>query len=354
MKIYLVTFFSSKSMFRAGFAPLRLYATAQPAKPPLKLVAELRKLTEVSITKAREALIETNNDINAALEWLQKDLVTSGAKKAAKLEGRVAGEGLISVAVLSGGSRSRTGLGNGGLRAAMVELNCETDFVARNDLFGKLASDIAHTIAFISEATGSEEIFRPCILDSLKDAPLISPSDPHCPPSTVASAVRDLTAKVGERISLRRALAVVHNPQTRPDLGLSLATYVHGSVKSPLQGRIGTLAVLALRSPTLSSLLSSASFCEDLERLERSLGRQIVGFDTHSIRSPVGTKDESALYDQPFMMLAGGPSSEPVRTVLDNWVQHHGLVEKDNSQERSGLEVLDFAKWKVGEMVEAN
>ena len=333
-------------MFRA---PLRLYTTAQSSKPPLKLVAEIRKLTEVSITKAREALVATNNDINAALEWLQQDLATSGARKAAKLEGRVTSEGLISVAILSAGSGTQTGLGNGSLRAAMVELNCETDFVARNELFAKLAADIAHTAAFISDPLESEKIFRPCSLEVLNDAPLMSRFNPESPPSsTVGSSVRDMISKVGEKISLRRALTVVQNPitQTRSDLGIRLSSYVHGSTNSPLQGRIGALAVLALKSPRLPSLLSSGLFREDLEKLERSLARQIVGFDTRTVRSPVDTKDETSLYNQPFMMLTGGSSNEPVQTVLANWAREKKLVGADDSQ--GGLEVLDFTKWAVG------
>jgi elongation factor Ts len=331
--------------------PLRFYSTSPPEKPSLKLVAELRKLTEVSITKAREALSASNNDVVSALAWLQKDLITSGAKKAAKVQGRVAGEGLVSVSVLSGGAGLRAGLGSGSIRAAMVELNCETDFVGRNDLFGKLATDIAHTAAFISDPVGSDTLFRPCPLDALNDAPLISQADPQSrSSSTVGSAVRDMIAKVGEKISLRRAITVVRDPlpQTQPELGLRLASYVHGSINVPSQGRIGALAILALKAPGLYSLLSSDTFREDLERLERSLGRQIVGFDTRLIRSPADAKDETALYEQPFMMLAGEFSGQPVHEVLRSWARQRGFWE-NGSREAGGLEVLEFVKWTVGE-----
>ncbi|KAJ2927497.1 hypothetical protein H1R20_g9598, partial [Candolleomyces eurysporus] len=82
-----------------------LYSTAAE-KPSLKLVAELRKRTEVSIVKAREALSASGNDVDAALDWLQKDLVASGAKKAAKVGGRATNEGLISTSVLSNSPRT--------------------------------------------------------------------------------------------------------------------------------------------------------------------------------------------------------------------------------------------------------
>lgn len=337
---------------RAAFRPLtalRSYSSVQE-KPSLKLVAELRKRTEVSITKAREALSATNNDINAALEWLQKDLAVSGAKKAAKVEGRATGEGLVGISVLSGGTSAQNSA-SGSVRAAMIELNCETDFVARNELFGRLVADIAHTAAFISESDErSPSLLRPCSLDLLNDAPLIS-QNPGGSPSqaTVATAIRDTIAKLGEKISLKRAIAVTHNPlpRTQQSLGLRLASYTHGGVNLPSQGRIGSLALLALRSPRLPTLLTTSAFQGDLDRFERSLARQIVGFPTLSIRSSTGTKEETALYDQPFMMLAGGSTEDTVQTVLERWARERQLVVE--GEEDGGLEVLEIAKWTVGE-----
>src|SRR6266403_4324277 len=79
-------------------------------------------------------------------------LAISGAKKAAKVSHRTAGEGLVGASVLSRG----TGSSPGGVRAALVELNCETDFVARNALFGRLVADVAHTAAFLAESGSNE------------------------------------------------------------------------------------------------------------------------------------------------------------------------------------------------------
>lgn len=322
------------------------YSTA-PSKPSLQHVAQLRKQTEVSISKAREALSATNNDIQAALEWLKNDLATSGIKKAANVEARETREGLVSICILSGGSRGKAALGGGGIRAAMVELNCETDFVGRNALFGQLAADIAHTAAFITEPTDSPAMIRPCSLDILNDAPLLSQHNPEThSTSTVSSSIRDLIAKVGEKVSLKRATTVVQSPLS-PNLGLRLACYLHGSVSSAPQGRIGSLAVLALKSPELARHLQSEAFVKDLERLERSLARQITGFDTRSIKSSDG--DELALYNQPFMMLGGEFANESVGMALDNWSKRQGLTRGD---EEGGIEVLEFAKWSVGDVVE--
>ncbi|TEB38797.1 elongation factor Ts, mitochondrial [Coprinellus micaceus] len=320
-----------------------LYSTATE-KPSLKLVAELRKRTEVSIVKAREALSASGNDIDAALEWLQKDLVASGAKKAAKVGGRATNEGLVGVSVLS----NFTAFGmQRGLRAAMIELNCETDFVGRNELFGQLVADIAHTAAVISEPSGSFCLFsiQP---EFLQDAPLISQSNPSAPPTgTVASAIRDTIAKVGENITLRRAMAVTAQPPTLNGTALRLASYVHGTIHRPTEGRIGALALLALRYPSPKGF--SPKLTKKLETLERALGRQIVGFDTKSIDA-ADPHDQTALYNQPFITFADELNGQSVRNVLAQWSAREGLSFPDGFE--AGIKPLDFAKWSVGEPLE--
>jgi elongation factor Ts len=362
-----------------ALSSFRFYST-NAEKPPLKLVAELRKLTEVSITKAREALAASNNDLSAALNWLQNDLAVSGAKKAAKIAHRTAGEGLVGASVLSRG----TGSSPGGVRAALVELNCETDFVARNALFGRLVADVAHTAAFLAESSGSgpDEPYRqehehehekktyihPVPRDRLLDAPLLSAegleksSSPKAgagdgmqmqmqTQGTVGNAIRDAIAKLGENIVLQRAVSVVHDPvpRLRGDLGLRVASYTHGGV-SPSRGRIGALALIALKSPRLTPLLSSLDFRQELERIERSLARQIVGFDTLAIR---GEEGAGALYDQPFMMFGDAHEGETVGAGLARWARQKLLVFDSDGAEAGGVEVVEFVKWTVGESLDA-
>ena len=359
-----------------ALSSFRSYST-NAEKPSIKLVAELRKLTEVSITKAREALAASNNDVSAALNWLQNDLAVSGAKKAAKIAHRTAGEGLVGASVLSRG----TGSSPGGVRAALVELNCETDFVARNALFGRLVADVAHTAAFLAEpgpksgsgsCSGSspdepypyrhnhetKTYIHPFARDRLLDAPLLSAEGERTErfssrngmqQGTVGNAIRDAIAKLGENIVLQRAASVVHDPvpRLRGDLGLLVASYTHGGV-SPSQGRIGALALIALKSPRLTPLLSSLEFRQELERIERSLARQIVGFDTLAIRG-----EEGALYDQPFMMLGDAHEGETVGAGLARWARQKLLVFDTDGEEAGGVEVVEFAKWTVGESSDA-
>lgn len=361
-------------------APIRFYSKSAEKPSTIKLVAELRKLTEVSITKAREALAASNNDVSAALQWLQTDLAVSGAKKAAKVAHRAASEGLVCASVLSRGTGSSLSSsdahghahahahGHDGVRAALVELNCETDFVARNALFGRLVADLAHTAAFLAEVEQPDPNgrqrgthVRPIPREMLLDAPLLSATGGEAPPqgpagallgaATVGSAIRDAIAKLGENVVLRRAVSVVHDPvpRGRAELGMRVVSYAHGGVASSApastsQGRIGALALVALKSPRLMPLLSTLEFREELGRIERALARQVVGFDTTAIRG-----DEGALYDQPFMMFGGAQEGETVGDGLARWAREKQLILDGDGEDTGGLEVLEFVKWTVGE-----
>lgn len=315
-------------------------------------MAELRKRTDTSISKAREALLATNNNVDAALEWLQKDLAQTGAKKAAKVEGREMKEGLIGISVLASGY----GEGAGGVRAAMVELNCETDFVGRNELYGKLASDIAHTVAFHAEAPSDFEenpsLLRQYSIDLLLDTPLMPKIFSLGSPekgTSVGSAIRDSIAKLGENLGLRRAVSVVlPSPPEAIQAGLRVAPYVHGSTLDPWLGRIGTLALVYIKSPRLKELYADEKFREAFGKVERALARQIVGFETNSIRL-VGSSPETALYEQPFSLLPGEFNGKPVKNVLEEWATQKGLIDSSKADEYQGIAVSEFARWSVGQ-----
>jgi elongation factor Ts len=361
---------TTSSMLRARppiFGTLRLYSQFSQ-KPPLKLVAELRKLTEVSITKAREALAASNNDVSTALAWLQNDLAVSGAQKAAKIAHRAAGEGVIGASILARGTGSTTG--HGGVRAALVELNCETDFVARNSLFSRLVADVAHTAAFLAEPESSSSSSSSSINNNIRnvprgqllDAPLLSAEGPTPSPAaalshgTVSNAIRAAIAKLGENIVLQRAAAVVHEPvpPARSELGLRVAAYAHGHVGAQLppsqaQGRVGALALVALKCPRLQVLFGAPEFRGDLERVERALARQIVGFDTRTVRG----EEEGALYGQPFMMLGGALQGETVEAGLARWAKEKGLIVDTDAGDTGGIQVVEFLKWTVGESLDA-
>ncbi|KAG8735833.1 Elongation factor Ts, mitochondrial, partial [Ceratobasidium sp. 414] len=341
-------------------------------KASIKLIAEIRKITDnqTSFAKAKEALLATQNDLDAALAWLEKDNITSGAKKAAKVASRIANDGLVGIAVLSDGSATGKGKESSGVRAAMVEVNCETDFVARNDLFTRLVADITHTAAYLAEApsSSSQELTKQGLIlsfpvDVLSAAPLISipsasgPAPPD-PSRTISSAIQEATAKIGEKISLRRACSFV-GPALPPisNLALRVGSYIHqSSLTQPQAGKIGTLVALALKSKNLPQFIAGGGDNE-VRTVGRALARQVVGLNADRVgewsgsEGDVGDASSTSLYAQPFMMKPGGGTEAPVCTALIDWAREKGLTSAESSGSE-GIEVLEFVKWTVGEGIE--
>jgi len=161
------------------------------------MVKELREKTGAGMMDCKSALTETSGDMEAAVDWLR----TKGLAKAAKKAGRVAAEGLIGIATAPG-------------RAMMVEVNSETDFVARNADFQKLVSGIAGAAL----AT---------------DGSLAAVSAARLGAGTVDEAIKHAVATIGEHITLRRAAALSVKSG-------AVGTYVHNAV-APGLGKIGVL-----------------------------------------------------------------------------------------------------------------
>ncbi len=164
------------------------------------MVKELRDQTGAGMMDCKAALSESGGDLDAAVDWLRK----KGLSKAAKKAGRVAADGLVGVAIA----------GNKGI---LVEVNSETDFVARNDLFQGLVKMIADAAL----GTGPD-------LDKILAA--------RAGGITISEAIADTIAKVGENMTLRRAAEL--------SVGKGVvASYVHSSVIDGL-GRIGVIVAL--------------------------------------------------------------------------------------------------------------
>jgi elongation factor Ts len=166
------------------------------------LVKALRERTGAGMMDCKSALGECGGDMEVAVDWLRKNGLAAAAKKA----GRAAKEGLVGV-VTKGG------------RGALVEVNSETDFVARNDVFQKAVA----TITDLALEVGGD-------FEALKSAPYPGGSE------TVAETVTSLIATIGENIGLRRAAGF------QVDAGV-VASYVHGAIGTNL-GRIGVLVAL--------------------------------------------------------------------------------------------------------------
>ena len=183
------------------------------------MVKELREKTGAGMMDCKGALAETQGDIEAAVDWLRK----KGLAKAAKKAGRVAAEGLVAVE-------------SAGHHAAIVEVNSETDFVARNDSFQAFAREAAK-LALNTDGT----------LEGLEAATFPGAS------TTVKESLANLIATIGENMTLRRVAKLDVTKGV-------IASYVHGQVVDGL-GKIGVL--VALESEGDAEVLST-------------LGRQIA------------------------------------------------------------------------------
>ena len=163
------------------------------------MVKELREMTGAGMMDCKTALNETGGDIEAAVDWLR----AKGISKADKKAGRTAAEGLIGIAAA-------------GTAAVVVEVNSETDFVARNDEFQTLVREIAE--AALGTDGSTEAVAAVTLASSGK---------------SVTETVKDAVGKIGENLSFRRSarLAVGEG---------AVATYVHNAVADGL-GKLGVL-----------------------------------------------------------------------------------------------------------------
>jgi elongation factor Ts len=165
------------------------------------MVKDLREKTGAGMMDCKNALGETGGEIEAAIDWLRK----KGLSKAAKKSGRIAAEGLVAVLIR-------------GFDGMVVELNSETDFVARNAEFQALARNIARVAV-----AGTTDV------EALKAAA-------YPGGGTVGDAIANSISTIGENITLRRA-AAVHVGQG------FIAQYVHNAVSEGL-GKLGVLVAL--------------------------------------------------------------------------------------------------------------
>lgn len=168
------------------------------------LVKDLREKTGVGMMDCKKALEENNGDFEAAVDWLRK----KGLSKAAKKAGRATAEGLVAIAANADETR-----------AVAVELNSETDFVARNEQFQAFVRDAAQIAA-------KSDIATP---EALGQAQMAGGKN-------VADSLTDMIATIGENMTLRRVAAL----EVKQGL---VATYMHNALL-PSLGKIGVLVAL--------------------------------------------------------------------------------------------------------------
>jgi elongation factor Ts len=287
------------------------------AEVTASLVKDLRERTGAGMMDCKKALVENGGELEAAIDWLRK----KGLSAAAKKSGRVAAEGLVGVATVAH-------------RAAMVEVNAETDFVARNEAFQGYVLNVARIALEVGED-----------VEAIKAAPY---------PGTGRNAGDELVhlvATIGENMSIRRArvLAVKHGV---------VASYMHQALKPGL-GKIGVLVAV-----------EGDSELDALETLGRQVGMHVAAtrpeaLDTDAVDPAALERERVVLSEQ--ARASGKPEAiiekmvegrirkyyEEVVLLEQVWV-HDGESRVRAVMKKSGAALAGFARFHLGEGIEKN
>jgi len=265
------------------------------------MVKELREQTGAGMMDCKAALNESSGNIEAAVDWLRK----KGLSKAAKKAGRVAAEGLIGVAT-------------SGTKGVVVEVNSETDFVARNELFQGLVKMIADVA--LTAGTDVNKIL------AAKAGSI-----------TIADAISDNVAKIGENMTLRRAAAL--------SVGKGVvATYMHSSVTDGL-GRIGVLVGL-----------ESAGKTDELKAFGRLVAMHVAAANPQAVDpsglDPVAVEREKNVLADKFKA-QGKPANvieKIVESGLKTFYKEVCLLDQPfiHDDKKSVAQALKEAEGKVG------
>jgi len=279
------------------------------------LVKDLRDKTGAGMMDCKRALTESAGDVEAAVDWLR----TKGLAAAAKKSGRVAVEGLIGIASAPG-------------RAAMVEVNAETDFVARNETFQAFVEATAKIALQVGED-----------LDTIKAAPFPGTG------RTVAEELTQLVATIGENMNLRRARVLSAG-------GGVVATYTHNTLRPGL-GKIGVLVAV-----------EGAGEMAALETLGRQVGMHIAASTPEAI--DIGGVDPAALAREKAVLVEQARASGRPDNIIEKMVEgrirkfyeevvlleqvwvHDGESRVKAVLAKAGAKMVGFARFKLGEGID--
>lgn len=285
------------------------------------LVKELREQTGVGMMDCKKALNETNGDLEAAVDWLR----TKGLAKAAKKAGRVAAEGLVGVVT-------------SGTKGAVVEVNSETDFVARNAEFQNLVSEIAKVA--LDQGENVETL-----------AAATYPGKSH----SIADEVTNAVAKIGENMTLRRSATV------SVEEGI-VCSYVHNAVVDGLGG-IGILVGF-----------KTSGNAAALEGVGRQIAMHIAATNPLAI-APEGLDQEVVDRERAVFAEQAAGSGKPAEIVekmvdgrmrkyfeevcllsqtfvIDGETKIADVVKNAEKEAGAPVELVDFVRFAIGEGIE--
>ena len=280
------------------------------------LVKELREKTGAGMMDCKNALTENNGDIESSVDWLR----TKGLAKAAKKSGRVASEGLIAISSSESFS-------------VIVEVNSETDFVARNESF----QDVANTISQLGLLSSN--------IDDLK-IQKIENKDVN-----VEEYITEMISSIGENINLRRMIRFESS-------NTNIASYIHGQVSEGL-GKIGVMV-------NLKSTVNN----EMVNELGKKIAMHIAATNPLSI-SIDGIPSDTLERERNILIEEARESGKPEEIIekmiegrLKKFYQESVLLEQTyvidgesrvadvlNSLD-SPVEIIDFVRYELGEGIE--
>jgi elongation factor Ts len=279
------------------------------------LVKDLREKTGAGMMDCKKALTETDGEIESAIDWLRK----KGLAAAAKKSGRVAAEGLVGVA-----SASNT--------AAIVEVNAETDFVARNETFQEFVAKVAEIVLAVGDN-----------LDAVNAAAFPDTG------RTVAEELTHLVATIGENMTIRRAASL------SVEQGL-VATYMHKALRPGL-GQIGVL--VAVEGP---------GEIATLETLGRQVGMHVAATSPEAL--DIDAVDPAALDRERAVLSEQARTSGKPENIIEKMVEgrirkyyeevvlleqvwvHDGESRVRAVAKKAGVKLAGFVRFKLGEGID--
>ncbi len=276
------------------------------AKPIIELIKVLRERTGAGMMDCKKALEETDCDIEKACDWLRE----KGIAKAAKKASRIAAEGLTFVKACD-----KCG------KAIIIEVNCETDFVAKSDAFKTLVEEVAHLIMQNDIKTVEEAKAHPAIAELFTNA----------------------TVKIGEKLDLRRFEIVALNGEE------SFGTYIH------MGGKISVLVVLDKTDEAAKGIAMHIAANNPLYINKEDIPADVLAHET-AIQMEASKADEK---------LANKPEAVVKKIVegkVNKQLSETTLAEQDyllepgtsvgNFLKQHSIKVVKFVRYMVGEGIE--
>jgi len=269
------------------------------------MVKELRETTGAGMMDAKKALTETDGDFEAAIDWLR----TKGLAKAAKKSSRVAAEGLVAVAVKDG-------------KGVAVEVNSETDFVAKNSDFQEMVGAIASAALGVSNTA---ELSNELIAGK-----------------SVSDTITDNIAKIGENMTLRRMETIQAE---------KVVTYVHNSATQNM-GQIGVLVAINGENSEFARQLAMHVAAANPQALSAGeLDQSLVEREKHILTEQAR---ESGKPEQVIEKMIQGRMKKFLAEVTllgQDFVINPDLTVEAAARE-AGVEIVSYVRMAVGEGIE--